>query len=124
MKTDIENRSHIQLLIDSFYDKVRKDDIIGYIFNDVAQVDWPHHLPRMYDFWEDVVFQSGKFAGNPMTVHLQLHQRTSLKPEHFSRWLQLFTQTTDELFEGNNAALIKQRANSIAAIMQAKLSNK
>ncbi len=121
MKTDIQSRSDIQLLIDTFYSKVRVDDQIAYLFNDVAKVDWEHHLPRMYDFWEDVVFQAGKFSGNPMTAHMQLNQRSPLLKEHFTRWLQLFTETVDEFFEGNNAELVKQRAHSIATIMQVKL---
>lgn len=121
MKKDIQNRSDIQLLIDTFYSKVRVDDQIAYLFNDVAKVDWEHHLPRMYDFWEDVVFQAGRFTGNPMTVHMQLNQRSPLLKEHFTRWLLLFTGTVDELFEGNNAELVKQRAHSIATIMQVKI---
>jgi hemoglobin len=122
LKKDIQNRTDIQILIDTFYSKVRVDDQIAYLFNDVAKVDWEHHLPRMYDFWEDVVFQSGKFTGNPMMVHMQLNQRSPLRKEHFTRWLQLFTETVEELFEGNNAELILQRAHSIATIMQVKIA--
>lgn len=51
MKKDIENRNDVQLLIDSFYEKVKADKVIGYIFNDIAKVDWGKHLPVMYDFW-------------------------------------------------------------------------
>lgn len=121
MLKDIKDRSDIQSLVDTFYARVRKDDVIAYLFNDIAQVDWPHHLPRMYDFWENVVFQTGSFAGNPMVAHLQLHQKSPLTPVHFERWLKLFVETTDELFEGGNAALIKERAGTIAAIIQSKL---
>jgi hemoglobin len=121
MKTDIQNRSDIQRIIDSFYSKVRVDDQIAYLFNDVAQVDWEHHLPRMYDFWENILFQTGGFTGNPMTAHLQLNQKSPLTAAHFTRWLKLFNETTDELFEGDNAELIKQRAHSIATIIQVKI---
>jgi hemoglobin len=123
LKKDIQHRLHIQLLIDSFYSKVRNDDQIGWLFNDVAKVDWEHHLPRMYDFWEDIVFQTGGFTGNPMTVHLQLNQQAPLLKEHFERWLKLFTETVDELYEGSNAELVKQRAHSIATIIQVKILN-
>ena len=121
MKKDIQDRSDIQKLVDAFYEKVRKDDTIGYLFNDVARVDWPHHLPRMYDFWESVVFQTGGFTGNPMVAHMQLHQKSPLSSDHFARWLKLFISTADELFEGNNTELIKQRARSIATMMQVKI---
>jgi hemoglobin len=121
MKTDITNRADIQLLVDAFYNKVRADEVIGYLFNDVAKVDWEHHLPRMYDFWENIIFQTGNFKGNPMIAHMQLHQKSPLSKEHFGRWQKLFLETVDELFEGDNAEIAKQRAMSIATIMQIKV---
>jgi hemoglobin len=123
MKNDITNRADIQLLVDSFYDKVKKDDVIGYLFNDVAQVNWQHHLPRMYDFWENIIFQTGGFKGNPMVVHAQLHEKSPLSKEHFAHWQKLFLATVDELFEGDKAELAKQRARSIATMMLIKVAS-
>ena len=118
---DINNRADIQLLVDTFYNKVKLDETIGYLFNDVARVNWEQHLPRMYDFWENILFQTGNFKGNPMTAHLQLHQKSPLTAAHFERWQQLFLATVDELFEGEMAELIKQRALSIATMMRIKV---
>ncbi len=122
MKKDIENRTDIELLINSFYDKVRADDVIGYIFNDIAKVDWPHHMPIMYDFWEGVIFYTGNYSGNTMKVHKDLNKKEPLTPEHFKRWLQLFTSTVNELFKGDKAELAKQRALSIATSIQIKIT--
>ena len=121
MKMDIANRTDIQLLVDTFYTKVRADATIGYLFNDVARVTWELHLPRMYDFWENILFQTGSFKGNPMAAHVQLHQKSPLTAGHFEQWLKLFLATVDELFEGDKAELIKQRARSIATMMQIKV---
>jgi hemoglobin len=121
MKKDIANRADIQLLVDTFYTKVRADETIGYLFNDVAQVNWELHLPRMYDFWENILFQTGGFKGNPMVAHVQLHQKSPLTAAHFEQWLKLFLSTVDELFEGDKTELIKQRARSIATMMQIKV---
>ena len=118
---DISSREDIKLLVDSFYEKVRRDQEIGYLFNDVAKVNWEHHLPRMYDFWENVIFQTGNFAGNPMVAHARLHKQSPLSEAHFSRWKQLFFETLDEHFEGKNASLTKERAHSIATVMQLKV---
>ena len=41
MKKDITTSEDIRTLIDAFYNKVKVDEVIGYIFNDIAQVDWP-----------------------------------------------------------------------------------
>jgi hemoglobin len=117
-KQDIRNRDDIAFLIRSFYEKVKRNENIGYIFNDVAKINWEHHLPIMYDFWENVVFQTGSYGRNTIGVHKNLHQLTPLTREHFSVWLSLWKETVDELFSGANAELIKQRATSIATVMQ------
>ena len=121
MKKDIANRSDIEQFIKSFYDKVLKDETIGFIFTDIAKVNWEKHLPIMYDFWENVIFFTGKYSGDPMNVHRNLNNLIALKSEHFKVWIILFNQTIDELFLGENAERAKQRAMSIATIMQVKL---
>ena len=75
----------------------------------------------MYDFWENILFQTGGFKGNPMAAHVLLHQKSPLLAAHFKQWLHLFKTTVDELFEGHNTELIKQRALSIATMMQIKV---
>lgn len=121
MKKDIENREDIQLMVDTFYDKVKPDPIIGHIFTDLVKVNWEKHLPVMYDFWENTLFFTGTYEGNPMELHRHLHQAIPLNAAHFNQWIKLFTLTVDELFEGKKAMLAKQRAVSIAGVMQIKI---
>ena len=121
MKKDITSKKDIRLLVDSFYDRVRPDPLIGHFFSTVVAVDWNKHLPVMYAFWENVLFHKGTYSGNPMVQHQALHQKCPMKPEHFQRWLQLFSATVNDLFEGDNAEVIKQRATSIATVMQIKI---
>lgn len=118
---DIESKDDIKLLIDAFYDKVKNDETIGYFFNDIAQTNWEIHLPKMYEFWSKVVFSEGNYSGNPMLVHQSLHQKSTMNHLHFEHWVNLFLQTTDEHFMGENASLIKDRAANIAAIMATKV---
>ena len=49
---DIETIEDIKKLVDNFYDKVAKDEVIGHFFTEIAKVDWDIHLPKMYRFWE------------------------------------------------------------------------
>lgn len=121
MKKDITKRRDIELLVDSFYERVKADPIIGHIFNDVAKVNWEKHLPVMYSFWENIIFQTGDYAGNPMSAHFKLHKIHPLEKPHFDRWKALFLETTDSLFSGDNAELAKQRALSIATVMEIKI---
>ncbi|MBS1947398.1 MAG: group III truncated hemoglobin [Bacteroidetes bacterium] len=124
MKKDIETRKDIELLVNEFYERVKNDDLIAFIFTAVRKVDWNKHLPVMYDFWENILFQSGTYYGNPMALHKQLHQQVPLKQEYFQRWVYLFDQTVDDLFYGENASLVKKRASSIAEVMQMKILHK
>ncbi|MCU0387106.1 MAG: group III truncated hemoglobin [Chitinophagaceae bacterium] len=121
MLPDIENRDSIVQLVNTFYEKVKKDELIGPIFEEKVKVNWEKHLPVMYDFWENIVFYTGSYSGNPMVVHKHLHERFPLDKSDFARWLKLFTQTVDDMFSGDRAEAIKQRAISIATVMQIKI---
>ncbi|MBX3239407.1 MAG: group III truncated hemoglobin [Chitinophagaceae bacterium] len=120
-RTDIRNEADIQLLVDTFYEKVRVNPVIGYIFNDIAKVDWSHHLPKMYSFWGSILLGEHSYSGHPMTVHIALSKMTTLSEKEFSEWLLLFTQTVDELFAGETAHEAKLRAANIARLMLHKI---
>jgi len=121
MKNDIATRADIELLVRRFYDKVVADPVIGYIFTDIARVNWEKHLPVMFDFWDNAIFYSGTYAGNPMKLHEGLNRMHPLKETDFKQWILLFVSTVDELFEGEKAELAKQRAISISTVMQIKI---
>ena len=123
MKNDIESKKEIELLVDTFYNKVKTDDLIGYIFTDIAKVNWEKHLPVMYSFFENMLFYTGSYTGNPMELHKHVNHLFPLTAAHFERWNLLFNTTVDELFSGEKAILVKQRAKSISAVMQIKILN-
>ncbi len=120
MKTDIAGRSDLEILINRFYDKVRVNPVIGQFF---AHVNWDKHLPVMYDFWENTVFYTGGYLGNPLQIHQAFHKKHPLNADHFKQWQDLFLSTVDELFAGEKAELAKQRALSISTVMQIKTIN-
>jgi hemoglobin len=74
----------------------------------------------MYDFWENVLFQSANYNGNPMVVHKNLHQKSTMNQAHFQQWRELFNQTVDSLFVGTKADEIKNRAMNISAVLMHK----
>ncbi|PYS99743.1 MAG: hypothetical protein DMF63_10475 [Acidobacteria bacterium] len=117
---DVESRTDIDRLMNVFYERALGDSVIGYIFTDVAKLDLEHHLPIIGDFWESLLFGTPtyqKHGRNPMLVHKELHAKSPLTPQHFERWLELFTATIDDLFAGENADHLKVRAGAIAARM-------
>ncbi|WP_211092273.1 group III truncated hemoglobin [Chitinophaga eiseniae] len=120
-KREIANTGDIMELVNSFYDKVKADDVIGFIFNDVAKVDWSRHLPVMYDFWESLLLGSGSYGRNVMDPHFKLNKLIPLEPVFFERWLQLFEATVNERFTGERATQAISRARSIKGIMSFKM---
>jgi hemoglobin len=106
----ISTRQEIEVLVNSFYDKVKQDELIGPVFNDTAKVNWDEHLPKLYNFWEDLLLGTNNYPGRPFPPHVHLN----LKMEHFERWLTLFFKTIDENFTGLKAEEAKARALRIA----------
>lgn len=76
---NLESREDIELLVNSFYDKVVKDETIGFFFKDVIKVDWDKHLPKMYSFWESILFGQMSYKGNPMAVHFPINQMEAME---------------------------------------------
>ncbi len=117
MKTDITHREDIELMVNTFYGKVRTNPMLGYIFDEVAKIDWESHLPKMYSFWASILLGEHSFAGNPMQKHIALSKLTSMTDKEFAEWLHLFIETVDELFVGEKANEAKLRAGNIARLM-------
>lgn len=114
---DIENLDDIKRMVDLFYGKVRKDELIGPIFNEKIKNHWPEHLAKLYSFWQGLLLGERTYSGFPFPPHAQL----PIDKEHFDRWLSLFTKTVDELFIGPVATEAKDRALKIGDIFQEKL---
>lgn len=118
MKQDIESDDDIRTLVHTFYGRIQKEERLGPIFNEVANVDWDHHLPRMVDFWSNLLFQTGRFKGRPMQKHFPLPIRKS----DFPRWVNLFHTTVDDLFEGERATHAKRMASQVASTFAVRMA--
>ena len=115
---DIKDLSSIKILVDDFYNKVRRDDRLGPVFFAVIKDNWQPHLEKMYAFWNAALFSVPGFKGNPFARHAPL----PIEAVHFDRWISLFNQTVDEHFEGINATEIKTKAGLMSVMFQSKLA--
>ena len=97
-------------MVDTFYGKIRDDQLLGPIFAEAIGTDWKPHLQKMKTFWSTVLLASRSYKGNPMITHLQLPR---LAPHHFEHWLQLWRETADGLCSENVAAIFIQKAQMI-----------
>lgn len=115
MTEDIITEADVKVLVHTFYDQVRADELLGPVFAAIIKDNWDAHLSRMTDFWSTLLLYTKKYKDDPMPKHLPL----PIDKTHFDRWLLLFNQTIDDLFDGQVAENAKKRANSIAKIMKA-----
>jgi len=118
---DIANKQDIMYLVDSFYDKVRKDAMLGDIFNKAIGDDWNHHLPVMYQFWDMVLFSAAGYAGSPVRKHTDLDKKMPINRPHFDRWLELWNETVDALYAGEMANMAKNKASLMANLIHMKI---
>lgn len=111
MQMPTTTEMQIETLVNSFYNKVHADRLLGPIFEAAIEDNWDSHLAKMRAFWSTVMLASRTYKGNPMITHLLLPR---LSREHFERWLELWRETTGELCEEPTASLFRQKAALIA----------
>lgn len=121
-KRQLDSRAEISWLVRTFYTKVRKDDLIGPIFNHQIK-DWEHHLERLTDFWETNLTFTQKYKGNPVQKHIAVDQtsQAEITQVHFGRWLQLWFETINDNFEGDKAEAAKNRARNMSTHLFLKM---
>jgi hemoglobin len=108
----------IRRLLALFYGRVRHDPQLGPVFAravGTTDTDWAPHLARVSDFWSSVMLRSGRYHGDPFSVHLRL---PDLQPTMFDRWLALFGETCAELFDPDVADAFRERAERIASSLR------
>lgn len=120
--TDISSKNHIQQLVELFYGKALKDELLAPIFNSSTHFQLETHIPVIVNYWNTMLFQSNTYQGDMMGTHFQLNENTPLQPKHFKRWVELFVETANQNFEGPKTTEITTRANTIAQLMSFKLN--
>ncbi|WP_291007671.1 group III truncated hemoglobin [Ferrovibrio sp.] len=111
----------IASVVHSFYDRIRRDEMLGPIFARAIPGDWGPHLAKMVDFWSSVLLATGRYDGRPMPAHIKLDiaerdsRHEAIDEAHFQHWLRLFEATVTELCPAPAAALFMDRARRIAA---------
>lgn len=116
---DIITLEDIKILVNTFYEKVRKDELLAPIFIERIQDRWPQHLEKMYAFWQTVLLNKKTYCGSPFPPHTQLPVNHS----HFQRWMELFIETADKLFKGRKTEETKWRAEKMAELFESKIEH-
>ncbi len=118
VKKEIETIAEIRELVDTFYDNVRRDPLLGPVFEKRIGDSWDAHLGKMYRFWQTVLLQEHTYHGSPFSPHATM----PIGKEHFQRWLQLFQETLKDNFTGEKADEAQWRAEKMAQMFQLKIA--
>jgi hemoglobin len=117
-KEDLRTLDQVKAIVDLFYEKVRKDDLIGPVFEHRINGNWEKHLDKMYRFWQTVLLEEHTYYGSPFAPHANL----PVEKVHFDRWLWLFHETLKENFSGDKASEALWRATKMAEMFRLKIS--
>ena len=121
MKNDISNREDIHFIITEFYNKLTSDNEMIPFFDEIVKSNHlEEHINIISDFWNDILFYTNTYANNVLQKHLDFDKKVNFKKEHFVIWLGYLKTTIDDHFKGQNAQNMKDRASSIATVMQVK----
>jgi hemoglobin len=114
--SDLDSPVEVAEMVRRFYQDVAQDDLLGPLFNDVAQVDWSDHLPKLTAFWSRALLGIEGYQGNPFRSHSEIHARSPFTVAHFERWLQLFHETVELGWVGPNATRALELAHNVARV--------
>lgn len=124
-KLTLDSRDEISTLIRRFYGNVRKDELLGPFFNRTitSEEEWEKHYILLTDFWELNLKDIKGFDGNPAKAHQGVDKtfKHTITTAHFDRWVELWSRTIDEGFEGELADKAKLRARNMAKGMYKKI---
>lgn len=118
---DLDTPDEIAEMVRRFYADVAQDDRLGPIFNDVAEVDWHEHLPKLTAFWCRALLGLRGYDGNPLRKHARVNGKQPFTPADFARWLALFTETIELGWVGPNADRALHLAHNVARVHQRQL---
>lgn len=111
---EIATVADVELLVRRFYQAVIPDPLLGPIFHEM-RVDWSARIPKLVEFWSGRLLGHPGYEGNPVAAHQPVLDHCPFGTTELARWVELWEETIDELFTGDDAALAKQRARAAAS---------
>jgi hemoglobin len=118
---DLDTRSEIHDFVVRFYREVALDDLLGPIFDEVAEVDWAAHIPKLINFWCRVLLGEPGYDGWFLAAHQRVDALEPFEPALFDRWLTLFVEALDAEWTGPLADEAKARAHHMASVLAHRL---
>jgi hemoglobin len=118
---DLDSRPRIHDAVVGFYREVVFDDLLGPVFDEVAEVDWQVHIPTLIDYWCRVLLGQPMAGGPLLAPHARVHRLEPFTTEMFDRWTGLWASTVDAAWSGPLADRAKSHATRVAGTLERKL---
>lgn len=116
-RSDLDGPAAVHDLVVDFYREVVLDELLAPVFDEVAEVDWAEHIPRLVDYWNGILFGTATRRGSVMGVHRELHRASPLQSAHCERWLELWELCLDARWQGPNTDRARRHARTLMAGM-------
>ncbi|PCI08122.1 preprotein translocase subunit TatC [bacterium] len=100
----------IREMVELFYSRTQKDDLLGPIFDEIVE-DWDAHYEKMTRFWSSATMHAGTYSGRP----IEAHKFGGLSIAHFERWVEMFTKTVSDVFSKDDAVIFIDLGQKMAS---------
>lgn len=104
-------KENIETLVTLFYHKAMKDEEIGHYFelelgDDIESEEWREHIDILVTFWATLFLDETLYFSDPYGPHFTI---VGLKREDFKKWIELFSQTADQVYIPEIADQFKEK---------------
>ena len=115
LETEI-TKENLRIMVIRFYTEILKDETVGPFFierlgDNLYNETWAPHIDLLTNFWASISLGDTDYRSSPFAPHAQM---PGLQASTFKRWLELFFQTLDGLYEPQIANMFKERSTIIA----------
>ncbi|HEY9556438.1 MAG TPA: group III truncated hemoglobin [Acidimicrobiales bacterium] len=122
LRRDLDDRAQIHDAVVAFYREIVFDDLLAPVFDEVADVDWALHIPKLIDYWCRVLLGEVGYDGYILGAHAVVDRIEPFRAEHFDRWYGLWVETLDSRWSGPFADQAKSHAARMAGVLSRRLS--
>jgi hemoglobin len=119
---DLDTRTQIHDLVVHFYREIAFDPVLNPVFEEVAEVDWAVHMPRLTNYWCRVLLGEPGYDGMLLAAHEHVHHLEPFDPALYDRWYDLWVASVDERWSGPKADAAKAHAAHIMRFLARRLS--
>lgn len=112
----------IRRLIPAFYARVRRDPMLGPVFDGIIDDRWPPHIETVISFWLYVTRLDRSYnARNFIPAHIK---HAAIRVDQIPQWLALFRDTAQDLCPADSAAVLVDIAQRMALSLEISLNRR